>query len=207
MGRDRAHRTPQKHSALHHAGYEHPCALGRAACASNPASRTGHTLDNQHVHQGRPSLCSTLCKRSRPLLKVALVCMNRIDHCYAPELRYGKNSNHLMIGRFFCSCGLSSWKRLQERVTKKVLSNRKVGCPGLWIESKGLMGWTPWPGMLSHADSIRRDQHQSCTCVGSPLSVAGTRQSICESTLTVRSARRQWMENYLLPVTIFEYTQ
>ena len=140
MGRDRAHRTPRKRSALHHAGYEHPCALGRAVCAFNPASWTGHTLDNQHGHQGCLSLHSTLCKRSRPLLKVALVCMNRIDHCYAPELRYGKNSDCLMSGRFFHSCGLSSWKRLQERVTKKVLSNRKVSCPGLWIESEGLMG-------------------------------------------------------------------
>src|ERR1700761_5618182 len=139
MGGDRAHRTPRKRSALHHAGYEHPCALGCAACASNPASRTGHTLDNQHVHQGRPSLRSTLRKRSRPLLKVALVCMNRIDPCYAPELRYGKNSDRLMTGRFFRSCGLSSWKRLQERVTKKVLLNRKVGCPSLWIEREGLM--------------------------------------------------------------------
>ena len=140
MGGDKVRRTPQKYSLSRRAGYGHPYTLGRAVCAFNPVSQTGHTLNNRRVHQDLLSLRSIPHKRSRPLLKVALVFRDRLAHYDAPELRYGKNSDCLMTGRFFRSCGLSSWKRLQERVTKKVLSKRKVGCPGLWIAREGLMG-------------------------------------------------------------------
>ena len=112
------------------------------------------------------------------------------DDDNVPEYWYGKSSVCLTMGMFFWSCGLSSWKRMHDRVTRNVLLKRNVGLPGFWTETEGLMGCMSWPGTLLHDTSIFSDQHQSCTCVGPSLSVAGMRQRIWESTLAIGSASR-----------------
>ncbi len=106
------------------------------------------------------------------------------------ELQYGKSSNYLTFGRFFWLCGASSWKRLHARVIRNVPLNKKVGFPGHWTETEGLIKWTYWPRMSSHEKPIFNDQHQSWTWVGSSSIVVHCRQRICASTFAVRSVRR-----------------
>jgi hypothetical protein len=47
-----------------------------------------------------------------------------------PEFRYGKFSDCLTTGIFFRSCGLRSWKRVHDKVTRNVLLDKNVALPG-----------------------------------------------------------------------------